>query len=140
MSEKLNPCCICGMADDEVAIERSNEADGTECYRVTCSGGHAIPWGKDRQRAIDCWNGQYRPCDFAMPAPVTPKKPNAIGDWISVEERLPEADCCDCLVVDESGTVTLGWLHNNGWHQYGVTKPVNFTHWMPLPEPPRGDK
>lgn len=83
------------------------------------------------------------------------------GEWISVDERLPEIDA-DVLtfadVEDFDGPrcdlIEIGWLMKIGaWRIGALTvalKPLNpayvtvngthrrlrVTHWMPLPEPP----
>ena len=79
-----------------------------------------------------------------------------VGDkWIPVKERLPKS-AIDGFVVSENvivhtidGEVTSGWLEGSGhdcWclvigendhhteHERGYV-----THWMPLPEPPKGE-
>ena len=71
-----------------------------------------------------------------------------IQKWISVEERLPELEeevlVCDIdndrnykdvwsLEDDEDGGVV--WAGKNGeWYSLDEV-----THWMPLPEPPKGE-
>lgn len=66
-----------------------------------------------------------------------------MNDWISVEDRLPEnnervlAFCADNCVQD----VVWSWS-DNCW--YGRTFALTYkeglvTHWMPLPELPKGE-
>lgn len=66
------------------------------------------------------------------------------SEWISVEERLPQVTgkyiCC---VKDKRGntwTVPADWnLEMKMWFgEFGEIKSM-VTHWMPLPEPPKGD-
>lgn len=71
--------------------------------------------------------------------------------WISVEERLPELDTevlCfmdECIEVgklvdrrafEERNSVCL----NPIWHFCDCIDDLGVTHWMPLPEPPKGDE
>jgi hypothetical protein len=78
-------------------------------------------------------------------------------EWISVEDRLPEEDGTylvykakinvrdvlgfveDGIEVDEedlNGLKNIWFAYDSEWGYY----PVNtVTHWMPLPEPPKGE-
>lgn len=73
------------------------------------------------------------------------------SEWISVKDRLPET--ADCVLVLASGkphkNITLenaceiaefdideGWIMGM-WPEW---ENPNITYWMPLPEPPKGDK
>ena len=61
-----------------------------------------------------------------------------VQKWIPVTERLPE-DSCRVLTRSASGYIGTE-LYNKGRGQFeccGVWIPV--THWMPLPEPPKGE-
>lgn len=77
------------------------------------------------------------------------------SDWISVDERMPEDDLpkdtdrrtIRCLVATNKGTVKAcvrqryispsnGKLTPWCWSKDVYAKP---THWMPLPEPPKGE-
>ena len=59
-----------------------------------------------------------------------------VQEWISVDDRLPDPpDRAICL--DEDGNMMLGTYTEWGW-----VFPCYFahpTHWMPLPEPPKGE-
>lgn len=62
------------------------------------------------------------------------------GEWISVEERLPE-DQQMVLTIDTEGEMQV-CFYKTQWkgvfHMYhGLVKIFNITHWMPLPEPPK---
>ena len=65
--------------------------------------------------------------------------------WIPVTERLPEIGR-KCLIAKRE-IVVRGWLRPDGvwktgvssdeiWSKFSLSKP---THWMPLPEPPKGE-
>ena len=70
--------------------------------------------------------------------------------WISVDERLPigsnKGDMPENIIAyTQNGEVATGWLNVETWwllygdndeHMRHGIKDV--THWMPLPEPPKG--
>lgn len=75
----------------------------------------------------------------------------AATEWISVEERLPEPNE-ECLVSERVGDRVVidlgelvqycdgrifGWMTTNDWNEGEGCK---ITHWMPLPEPPKGER
>ena len=58
-------------------------------------------------------------------------------EWISVDERLPDFEG-KYLVYTIKGNVTIAYCYSPSWESnpqfdYWVT------HWMPLPEPPKGE-
>ena len=56
------------------------------------------------------------------------------SEWISIEDRLPEP-LEDVLVVDKNGDVRVDFrLISTQRFVYGQ----GYTHWMPLPEAPKG--
>lgn len=63
------------------------------------------------------------------------------GEWISVEERLPE-EGTRVLGYDYMGNVVCYFVYGtrywfeDGWNS---AKGWGVTHWMPLPEPPKGE-
>lgn len=59
-----------------------------------------------------------------------------VQEWISVDDRLPE-DSANVLVCHKNGLVTTNaWLGANWWFK-NERNPI--THWMPLPQPPKGE-
>ena len=59
-----------------------------------------------------------------------------VQEWISVEDRLPE-DSANVLVCHKNGLVTTNaWLGANWWFK-NERNPI--THWMPMPQPPKGE-
>lgn len=59
-----------------------------------------------------------------------------VQEWIPVSERLPE-DSADVLVCYKNGLVTTNaWLDAHWWFK-DEKNPI--THWMPLPQPPKGE-
>lgn len=63
-------------------------------------------------------------------------------EWISVEERLPE-DQQMVLTIDTEGEMGVCFYETEreGIFQmyHGLVEIYNITHWMPLPEPPKGE-
>ena len=63
-------------------------------------------------------------------------------EWISVDERLPECTML-CLVhcvhsycdYDEYSNITIKVFANG---EFGIENAYKVTHWMPLPEAPKG--
>lgn len=60
-----------------------------------------------------------------------------VQEWISVTERLPEHHS-DVLVLDACGC-DVAWLMDDGEWSTTLISDYPVTHWMPLPEPPKGD-
>ena len=59
--------------------------------------------------------------------------------WVPVTERLPSAHEL-VLVYNPGYLMTTGFLYEDGrWRVRSVDYPDTPTHWMPLPEPPRGE-
>jgi len=53
-------------------------------------------------------------------------------EWISVKDRLPEA--LRTVLIYSSKTKEV---HCIQWQKFTHEMFLEFTHWMPLPEPPR---
>ena len=73
--------------------------------------------------------------DFMMANGVT------VQEWISVDDRLPENIANRVLVVCErSNGVFYAHYEKPFWINLETDKPFisTVTHWMPLPEPPKG--
>ena len=75
--------------------------------------------------------------DYLLDSGVT------VQEWISVTERLPEKGE-EVLVFDTRENWTgFAWLRpDETWTALGFDFPFDLgevTHWMPLPEPPKGE-
>jgi len=59
------------------------------------------------------------------------------SEWISVKERLPKTGS-RVLVVRGKRRMQVAVKRKHGW-EYGFVRysPTVFTHWMPLPNPPK---
>lgn len=57
--------------------------------------------------------------------------------WISVDERLPE-DGSPVVVYLQSGGITIA-RYDMAWGRFRTSGSITITHWMPLPEPPKGE-
>lgn len=65
----------------------------------------------------------------------------SVPQWISVKDRLPKPDENPVLAAtDEPGYVNIAWYHISKkiWETPSGFS-CSFTHWMPLPEPPKGE-
>lgn len=61
-----------------------------------------------------------------------------VQEWIPVSERLPETTCRN-FVMTSHGITVIAYFDGNVW-RYGETLfVVDVTHWMPLPQPPKGE-
>ena len=66
-----------------------------------------------------------------------------VQEWISVTERLPELGerviCTDGYAVFEQYRVELSCVYGM-WDRGGLKSPMQeVTHWMPMPQPPKGE-
>lgn len=77
-----------------------------------------------------------------------------MAEWISVNDRLPSRDgladdeteyvlVAEFFNITENHYVSICGYDKDGWSEwdsFGRVRPKQITHWMPLPEPPKGDK
>lgn len=61
-----------------------------------------------------------------------------VQKWISVKERLPQPKE-NPVLVPYAGCVWMAWKHDNYWELAGGLNTTCVTHWMPLPQPPKGE-
>ena len=66
-----------------------------------------------------------------------------VQEWISVDDRFPE-EKANCIVYyqhaycDNDGYWEIGICFNDG-EKFQINPAYKVTHWMPLPEPPKGE-
>ena len=66
-----------------------------------------------------------------------------VQEWISVKDRLPE-EKVNCIVhykhayCDNDDYWAIGICFNDG-EKFQINPAYKVTHWMPLPEPPKGE-
>jgi hypothetical protein len=66
------------------------------------------------------------------------KDNNVPSKWIPVTERLPDA-WVDVLSCDINKNLTVDCVDEKGKWYSEYTDLEEVTHWMPLPEPPKGE-
>ena len=71
-------------------------------------------------------------------------KGEPVQEWISVDDRLPEADVAvlaRCFYHESWRTLVCYTSKRNAgeWYISAVGQWVQVTHWMPLPQPPKGE-
>ncbi len=60
-----------------------------------------------------------------------------IAAWVPVAERLPDDEITVMVAtVHSDEPVWMGWHDESGWYSVEAT-PINVSHWMPLPTPPK---
>ena len=64
-----------------------------------------------------------------------------VQEWISVDDRLPEEPLQTVIVTN--GKETCVAVYSVVYDEFGVMcgkgKSFGITHWMPLPQPPKGE-
>ena len=61
-----------------------------------------------------------------------------VQEWISVEDELPEDDEVVIICTDKN-FVYAGELIGDTWFLDNDSWTATVTHWMPLPQPPKGE-
>ena len=80
----------------------------------------------------------YRVADSLIANRVT------VQEWISVDDRLPE-EKVNCIVhykhayCDNDGYWAIGMCFYDG-EKFQFDPAYKVTHWMPLPQPPKGEQ
>ena len=75
--------------------------------------------------------------DYLLDSGVT------VQEWISVDERLQE-EKVDCIVhykhayCNNDGYLAIGFCFYDG-EKFRIDLAYKVTHWMPMPDPPKGE-
>lgn len=120
---ELKPCPICG---SEVNMIEENVGE----YTVVCHGCQVLMIADDvssKNEAIERWNNR-----------VNEQK------WIPIEEQKPsefELVLC-CILGEKENAIEILYRHGDSYYSdydSGIVYSQNeISHWMPLPEPPKG--
>ena len=78
-----------------------------------------------------------------------------VQEWVSVDDRLPErppdrvdeqgrswfTPNIDCIVYDGKSVFAANYCFQNKcfWYTNSLEPLNNITHWMPMPQPPKGE-
>ena len=65
------------------------------------------------------------------------KRKLCLQEWISVKDRLPKNDEIVIICTDKN-FIYAGELIGNTWFLDNDSWTATVTHWMPLPQPPKG--
>jgi hypothetical protein len=105
-----------------------------------------VCWGTREQDICSC-GGDKTKCDFypEVREKALQEMEPEFGEWVSVEDRLPDVDNDYLCAIQKSKSkyVTIrSYSQKRKW--YGISfgyyySQPNVTHWMPLPEPPKGE-
>ena len=70
------------------------------------------------------------------------EKWNTLDDqWVSVDDRLPDVEDPVLALCLRDEVIVADYYNHNEWHDLGNDHfylEGTVTHWMPLPEPPKG--
>ena len=63
-----------------------------------------------------------------------------VQEWVSVKDGLPKNGKEGVLIALRWGEVDIGWCEDGRWRSEFVNEyeEGEVTHWMPLPNPPKG--
>lgn len=86
--------------------------------------------------AIECQTDLKRDCADLIKH-LEAKQPK----WISVKDRLPEAEGMYIVYIPlTGGTIVAADYLDGHWIDWEVDLTERVTHWMPLPEPPEEER
>ena len=91
-------------------------------------------YGKDLDEVVE----QYEfIADFLIHSGVTVK------EWVDVKDRLPEESGMYIVTANDGHAQRVSFVQwqkkNRMWNLTGARSYWRVTHWMPLPQPPKGE-
>ena len=92
-----------------------------------------------REKLIELIEQSYY-CDIVSLAEDLVSKGVTVQEWISVKDGLPLSNTYVNVTTD--GVVAQAYWHNDRFYAFtaiGVATVGGVTHWMPLPQPPKGE-
>lgn len=119
---ELKPCPFCG---DKGVVQRSGYCFWVCCSNRDCPIEPRTHWFSNYLSAIKVWN---RRADSGVTA----------QEWISVKDMLPKNDEIVILCTDKN-FIYAGELIGDTWFLDNDSWTATVTHWMPLPQPPKGE-
>lgn len=116
----------------------------TDQFRIETTVDHLIANGVTVQENVEISDELLKQLKNA-PITICKEEPSieTVQEWISVKDRLPELGerviCTDGDAVFEQYRVENSCVYGM-WDRCGLKSPMQeVTHWMPLPEPPKGE-
>ena len=135
---ELKPCPFCGCKAEIVLCQDQDEYGsliGSPFWVVKCKYCGAEVWDSEKQDGLEpdemievaakAWNTRTSGC-----LPV----------WVSCDEAIPE-DGDYIVMTEDSGLPQFGFYSEkySCWMDWEGCTMGNVTHWMPLPDPPKGE-
>ena len=90
---------------------------------------------------VDVWdNGEFieKEIDFSKITENLLENGVTVQEWISVKDELPDDDEIVIICTDEN-FIYAGELIGDTWFLDNDSWTATVTHWMPLPQPPKGE-
>lgn len=109
------------MADREKLLDLLQECD-VICKNTKC---------------CECEYNQKSVCKAQLKADHLIANGVAVQEWIPATERLPEENTY-VLMCASTGSIMKG-SYDHQWNHWNCFRTITITHWMPLPEPPKGE-
>lgn len=102
-----------------------------------------VCWGTKECEECSC-GGNETKCDFypEVRKKARKKQKPKFGEWISVEDRLPEKDVDVLCYSDKNGGyffVGYRGARSGEWCKDGVMHVAKVLYWAPISEPPKGE-